>query len=72
MTDDLVGLNEGFEALSGEHIAALQAVGEARGPETGITWEMGTSLDGTQPGTGRVKEVAKTSEPRVAGRNLGV
>ena len=74
VTDDKAGLKEQLEALSGERIAALEALGEdrAKGPETGAAREPGTSLEGPQPDLGRAKEPEKTPEPKTADRDLGL
>ena len=74
VTDDKAGLKEQLEALSGERIAALEALGEdrARASETGTGKEVGASRDGPQPGTGREKEPEKTPEPKTADRDLGL
>ena len=74
VTDDKAGLKEQLEALSGERIAALEALGEdrAKGPETGAAREPGNSLEGPQPDLGRAKEPEKTPEPKTADRDLGL
>ena len=74
VTDDKAGLKEQLEALSGERIAALEALGEdrARASETGAGRDVGASRDGPQPGTGRAKELEKTQEPKTADRDLGL
>ena len=41
-------------------------------PESGAAREMGTSLDGPQPGVGHAKEPEKTPQPKSADRDLGL
>ena len=48
----------------------ISAVGEASA--TGAARDAERSLDRTQPGTGRAKEVEKTPEPKSADRELGL
>ena len=74
VTDDKAGLKEQLEALTGERIAALEALGgdRARASVMGAAREMSTSLEGTRPGVGRAKEAEKTSEPKTADRDLGL
>ena len=74
VTDDKAALKEQLEALTGERVAALEALGEDRtgGAEAGTAREAGTSLEALQPGTGRAKEPGKTPEPKTADRGLGL
>ncbi len=54
VTDDKAWRKVPLAALSGERIAALEALGEekARASETGAGRELGVVRDGSQPGTG--------------------
>ena len=72
--DDKAVLKVQLEALTGERIAALEALGgdRARASVMGAAREMSTSLEGTRPGVGRAKEAEKTSEPKTADRDLGL
>ena len=72
VTDDKAGLKEQLEALSGERIAALEALGEDRGraSETSAGKDLGSARDGPQPPMGLAKESAKTPEPKSADRDL--
>ena len=74
VTDDKAGLKEQLEALTGERIAALEALGadRAKGPETEGGRDAGKSVEGPQPETGRAAEPEKTPEPKVADRDLGL
>ena len=74
VTDDKAGLKEQLEALSGERIAALEALGgdRATGAEAGDAREMDTSLEGAHPGPGRAKDAERTPEPKTADRGLGL
>ena len=74
VTDDKAALGEQLQALTGERIAALEALGEdrARASETGAGRDVGASRDGPQPGTGRAKEPEKMLEPKTADRDLGL
>ena len=74
VTDDKAGLKEQLEALSGERIAALEALGEerARTSETGAGRDVGASRDGPQPDTGQAKEPEKMPEPKAPDRDLGL
>ena len=74
VTDDKAGRKEQLEALSGERIAALEALGEdrTRSSETGAVREAAPSMERTQPGAGRAQEPEKTPEPKTADRDLGL
>ncbi len=74
VTDDKAALGEQLQALTGERIAALEALGEdrAKASETGPGRDVGASRDGPQPGTGRAKEPEKMPEPKTADRDLGL
>ena len=74
VTDDKPALKEQLEALTGERIAALEALGgdRAKGAETEGGRDTGKPVDRPQPGTGRGKEAEKTAEPKVADRDLGL
>ena len=63
-----------METLTGERIAALEAVAEdrARASETGAGRDLGTARDGPQPDMGRAKEAEKTPEPKTLDRDLGL
>ena len=74
VTDDKAGLREQSEALTGERIAALEALGEdrARDSETGAVRDAGQSMDRMQPGIGRTQEAEKTPAPKTTDRDLGL
>ena len=74
MTDDNAGLKEQLEVLSGERMAALEALGgdKAKEPEVNAARDAGQSVERTQPGAGRAHEPQKTLEPRTADRDLGL
>ena len=74
VTDDRAALKEQLETLTGERVAALEALGEDRASasETGARRDVEASRDGPQSDTGRGKEPEKTSEPKTADRDLGL
>ena len=74
VTDDKAGLKEQIEALTGERIAALEALGEekAKASESGAARERGASLDGPRPGTGHAKESEKVPQPKSVDREFGL
>ena len=74
VTDDKTGLKEQLEALTGERIAALEALGSdrARGSESSAAKETGRLSEGPQPGTARSMEADKTPEPKSVDRDLGL
>ena len=73
VTDDKAGLKEQLEALSGERIAALEAVGEekAKAPEAAKTGGMEAEIAGERS-SGRSAEVEKTPAPKSVDRDLGL
>ena len=74
VTDDKAGLREQLQALTGERIAALEALGGEGTREAGIgaARDPGTSLDGPQADMGRKREAEKVPEPKGAERDLGL
>ena len=73
MTDDKAALREQLQALSGERIAALEAVGEAKAktPEAAKTGGMDAEIAGERS-SGRTAEPEKTPAPKSADRDLGL
>ena len=73
VTDDKAGLKEQLEALTGERIAALEALGAdgAKGLEAEGDRESAKAPEGPQPDPGRAKEAEKTPAPKSADRELG-
>ena len=74
VTDDKAGLAEQIEALTGERIAALEALGAdgTRGLEAEGGRENARSPEGPQPDPGRAKEAEMTPAPKTADRDLGL
>ena len=68
VTEDKAALKEQLETVSGERIAALDAVGEdkAKKLDAGTARDGGKSTEGRQHGIGRAKEAEKTPEPKTA------
>ena len=73
VTDDKAGLREQLEALTGERIAALEAVGEekAKAPEAAKAGGMETEIAGERS-SGRSAEPEKTPAPKSVDRDLGL
>ncbi len=73
VTDDKAGLKEQLEALTGERIAALEAVGEgrAKAPEAAKTGGMEAEIGGERS-SGRSAESEKTPAPKSVDRDLGL
>ena len=73
VTDDKAALKEQLEALSGERIAALEAVGEekAKAPEAPKTGGIEAEIAGERS-SGRSAEVEKTPAPKSVDRDLGL
>ena len=73
MTDDKAALREQIQALTGERIAALEAVGEekAKAPEAAKTGGMETEIAGER-NSGRTAEPEKTPAPKSVDRDLGL
>ena len=73
VTDDKAALKEQLEALSGERIAALEAVGDARAkaPEVAKTGGMEAEIAGGRS-SGRSAEPEKTPAPKSIDRDLGL
>ena len=73
VTDDKAALREQIQALTGERIAALEAVGEAKAkaPEAGKAGGMDGAIAG-EPGSGRTAELEKTPAPKSIDRDLGL
>ena len=74
VTDDKAGLAEQIEALTGERIAALEALGAdgAKGTEAEGGRDVGKSIEGPQPDPGRAKEAEMTPAPKSPDRELGL
>ena len=74
VTDDKAALKEQLEALTGERISALEALGAdgARGLEAEGGRESARSPEGPQPGPGRAKEAEMTPAPKSVDRDLGL
>ena len=73
VTDDKAALKEQLEALTGERIAALEAVGEenAKAPEAVKAGAMDAEI-GRERSAGRTAEPEKTPEPKSVDRDLGL
>ena len=75
VTDDRAALKEQLEALTGERIAALEALGDgkAKALETGRILRESADV-GREPGqsTGRTAEPEKTTEPKSVDRDFGL
>ena len=73
VTDDKAALAEQLQALTGERMAALEAVGEekAKAPETGKVGGMDAEIGGERS-TGRTTEAEKLPEPKSVDRDLGL
>ena len=67
-----MGLAEQIGALTGERIAAFEALGAggAYGPEAEGGKESAKSLEGPQPDPGRAKEAEMTHSPKTVDRDL--
>ena len=73
VTEDKAALKEQLEALSGERIAALEALGESRAkaPEAAKTGGMDAEI-GVERSPGRVAEAEKIPAPKAVDRDLGL
>ena len=73
VTDDKAGLKEQLEGLTGERIAALEAVGgeKAKAPETARTGGIDAEIAGERS-SGRAVGMEKLAEPKSADRDLGL
>ena len=73
VTDDKAALREQLQALTGERVAALEAVGEAKAkaPEAAKAGGMDAEIGGER-GSGRTAEVEKTPAPKSVDRGLGL
>ena len=73
VTDDKAALKEQLEALTGERIAALEALGEdrAKAREAAKTGGMDAGIGGERS-AGRTPEPEKTPAPKSADRDLGL
>ena len=73
VTDDKVALREQLQALTGERIAALEAVGEAKAkaPEAAKAGGMDAEIGGER-GSGRTAEPEKMPAAKSAERDLGL
>ena len=73
VTDDKAALKEQLQALTGERIAALEALGEAKAktPEAAKAGGMDAEI-GAERSAGRAPEPEKTPAPKSADRDLGL
>ena len=73
VTDDKAALREQIQALTGERIAALEAVGEAKAkaPEAAKAGGMDREIAGERT-SGRTAEPEKTHAPKSVDRDLGL
>ena len=73
VTDDKAALKEQLEALTGERIAALEALGEtkAKTPEAAKAGGMDAEIGGERS-AGRAPEAEKTPAPKSVDRDLGL
>ena len=73
VTDDKAALREQLLELTGERIAALEAVGgeKAKAPETAKTGGIDAEIAGERS-SGRTAEMEKLPEPKSADRDLGL
>ena len=73
VTDDKAALREQIQALTGERIAALEAVGEAKAkaPEAAKAGGMDAEIGGERS-AGRTMEPEKTPAPKSVDRDLGL
>ena len=73
MTDDKTALREQLQALTGERIAALEALGEtkAMAPEAEKVGGMGAEIAGNRA-SGRTAEPGKTPAPKSVDRDMGL
>ena len=74
VTDDKAGLAEQIKALTGERIAALEALGAdgAKGLDAEGGRESARSPEGPQPDPERAKEAEMTPLPKSADLELGL
>ena len=73
VTDDKAALREQLQALTGERIAALEAVGDgkAKAPEAAKAGGMDAEIGGERS-SGRTAELEKTPAPKSIDRDLGL
>ena len=73
VTDDKAALREQIQALTGERIAALEALGDgkAKAPEAAKAWGMDAEIVGERS-SGRTMEPEKTPAPKSVDRDLGL
>ena len=73
VTDDKAALKEQIQALTGERIAALEALGDgkAKAPEAGKAGSMDAEIVGGRS-SGRTAEPEKTPAPKSVDRDLGL
>ena len=73
VTDDKAALKEQLEALTGERIAALEAVGEekSKAPEAAKAGSMDAEIGGERS-AGRIAEAEKLPEPKSVDRDFGL
>ena len=73
VTDDKAALREQIQALTGERIAALEALGDgkAKAPEAAKAWGMDAEIAGERS-SGRIMEPEKTPAPKSVDRDLGL
>ena len=73
VTDDKAALKEQLEALTGERIAALEALGEAKAKTLEAAKAGGMDADiGGERSAGRAPELEKTPAPKSIDRDLGL
>ena len=73
VTDDKAALREQIQALTGERITALEALGDgkAKAPEAAKAWGMDAEIAGERS-SGRTMEPEKTPAPKSVDRDLGL
>ena len=73
VTDDKAALREQIQALTGERIAALEAIGDgkAKAPEAAKAGGMDVEIAGNRA-SGRTAEPEKTPAPKSVDRDLGL
>ena len=71
VTDDKAVLAEQLQALTGERIAALEALGDGKAPEAAKVGGMDAEIGGERS-VGRTPEPEKTPAPKSLDRDLGL
>ena len=73
VTDDKAALKEQLEALTGERIAAIEALGDAKAKAPEATRDRETGMEaGRDRSEERSPEPERTPEPKSADRDLGL